>query len=183
MRHNQEVNDMKKRILAILAALSCLLMCIPVQAADLPQTITVCRYESNGQVIVSEDTLFTIMPDGRVISNNRQELPAPYLYGLYSALVTITKNGSIARGTGALDIKDGDCTFSGKLRMCRSTDKQNWTTKKSKSFTKTGLGVYALELEYAMGNAYYRAELDVNTKNADGITVESITVASGTIEW
>lgn len=178
---------MKKCVLATFMVLICMLWCIPVQAADLPQrvpqTVIVKHYESNGTVIVSEDTIFTVMPDGRLVSKNKQEIPAPYTYALYSALATITRNGSVARCTGALDIKRSDCTISGKLRICRSTDETSWTTKKSKSYSTSKKEVFVTDFEYAMGYGYYyRAEMDINTTNSAGVLVESLTVASGTIE-
>lgn len=174
---------MKKRILAALTVLCCMVWCFPIHAADLPQTIIISHYESGGEVIVSEDTLFTVMPDGCLVSPGRQEIPSVYLYGVYSALASISKKGSTALCTGALDVKRSDCTISGKLRVTRSSDERNWTTKKSKSYSTSEKKVFLTDFEYAMGYGYfYRAELDVNTINADGITVESITVVSNSIE-
>lgn len=174
---------MTKRILTVFTTLICIIWCVPVHAADLPPTVIISHYESGGEVIVSEDTLFTVMPDGRLVSASRQEIPSTYLYGMYSALASISKRGSIALCTGALDVKRSDCTLSGQLRITRSKDEKSWTTKKSKRFSTSKQQVFLTDFEYAMGfGYYYRAELDINTANADGIIVESLTVVSSSIQ-
>lgn len=149
--------------------------------AEQPQTLTVARYEIDGQVVIDEETVFQITPDGELL-DGRGRAASPRFKLLRRVSVGLTNDGSLSHSVGAVTLfNDGD-EAEGKLRLCRKSGGE-WVTKKSRSYSTTSSETELIEFDYYVSRGDWRAELDVSTTDSNGVPGELLTVASNILSY